>query len=42
VEGEIEAIGGKRARLLEENTVEIEVAISRKDKLVDLKAYLLA
>jgi hypothetical protein len=41
-EGEIEAIGEKRARLLKENTIEIEAAMSRKDELVDLKVYLLA
>jgi len=42
VKGEIEAIRGKRAKLLKENTIEIKATISRKDKLVDLKAYLLA
>jgi hypothetical protein len=40
--GEIKAIREKRARLLKENIIKIKAAINRKNRLVNLKEYLLA
>jgi hypothetical protein len=42
VEEDIKAIKEKKIKLFKENVIEIKVAISKKDKLVDLKKYLLA
>jgi hypothetical protein len=41
-EGEINAIGRKRARLLEENVAEMKSALNRRDALIELKEYFMA
>jgi hypothetical protein len=42
VKGDIKAIKEKKAKLFKENAIKIEAVINRKDKLVNLKEYLLA